>query len=232
MTYANFKDQVVGYLNRTAASVVTTGAQDLVLAAMNDARRWAQRQYTFEMNATQSFVQLSMLGKSLLADFRTAPAGSTVVVVKRIDSIHEYSTETIASTTVYYPTKRIEYRRRQALYSHLPSDPSSTALGNPTVNEFAYLHGVKLYHTNLTTQTWVMADVIEQLADHDGGSGTDIFLNYFTDWLKFATLANLNVWLKDSERTVIDQALLAGMWESVKQFDAQQAISTDDLSLD
>ena len=232
MTYANFKDMVAGYLNRSAASVVTAASVDLILIAMNDARRMAQRSYDFEMLSMQAFVQLSMLPKSLLTDFKTAPSGSTTVVVKRVDGLWEYSTQTIAATTVYYPTKSIEFRRKMALRAHVPSDPNATALTAPTIREFAYVQGTNIAHTSLTTQTWVMADVIEFMGDHAGGSVEDIWLVYFTDWLKWATLANLNVWLKDSERTVIDANLVASSWAGVKAFDARQAHSTDDLSLD
>lgn len=232
MTYANFKDQVVGYLNRAAASVVTVGAQDLVLVAMNDARRWAQREYAFDGNASQVFVSLSMIPKSLLTEFYATPALSTAVAVKRIDSLFEYASTTVGATTVYFPTQQIELRRRNAVKPYIPADPLSTALSAPSLNSFAYVHGTTLRHTNLTTPTTVMADVITFLPDHDGGSSEDIFLTYYADWLKWTTLANLNVWLKDSERTVIDQNLVSTTWASVKRHDAQQAVSTDDLSLD
>ena len=232
MTYANFKDQVVSYMNRAAAAVVTVGAQDLVLAAMNDARRWAQREYAFDGNATQAFVSLSMISKSLLTDFYTTPALSTAVAVKRVDALYEYASTTVGATTVYYPTLQIELRRRNAIRPYIPADPLATALSAPSLSTFAYVHGTTIAHTNLTTATVVMADVIKFMADHAGDSTEDIWLTYYTDWLKFATLANLNIWLKDSERTVIDQNLVATLWASVKRHDAQQAVSTDDLSLD
>lgn len=232
MTYANFKDMVVGYLNRPAANVVTTGAQDLVLLAMNDARRSAQREYDFEMLSTQAFVSLSMIPKSLLTDFKTTPALSTTLVVKRVDALWEYGSTTVGATTVYYPTKSIEFRRRMALRAHVPSDPNSSALSAPTVREFAYIQGTNIAHTSLTTATTIMADVIEFMPDHAGAGVEDIWLVYFTDWLKWATLANLNVWLKDSERTVIDQTAFSIAWKNVKSFDARQAHSTDDLTLD
>lgn len=232
MTYANFKDSVVSYMNRAAAAVVTTGSLDLVLQAMNDARRWAQREYTFDGNATQAFVSLSMIPKSMLTDFKTTPALSTTVAVKRVDALWEYATSTVGATTVYYPTRQIELRRRNALKPFVPSDPLATALSAPANNSFAYVHGSNIAHTNLSVATTVMADIIAFLADHDGGASEDIFLTYYTDWLKWATLANLNVWLKDSERTVIDQNLVAATWASVKRHDAQQSLSIDDLSLD
>lgn len=232
MTYAVFKDVVASYLNRSAASVVSTASVDMILDAMNNARRFAQRTYTFEGNATQAFVSLSMIPKSMLTDFKTTPALSTTVVVRRIDAVWEYSTATVGATTVYYPTKKIELRRRLAVGAYVPANPNDTSLSSPLMSSFAYVHGVNIAHTNLTAATTVLADVIPMIADHDGGAGEDIFLTYYSDWLKFATLASLNVWLKDSERTPIDQMVINQLWESVKQFDTQQAISTDDLSLD
>lgn len=219
-------------MNRAAAAVVTVGAQDLVLAAMNDARRAAQREYAFEGNSTQAFVSLSMIPKSLFTDFKTTPALSTTLAVKRVDALYEYTTALVGATTVYYPTSRIELRRRHAITSFIPTSVSATALRSPSLAGFAYIQGTNIAHTNLTTVTTVLADVIEFLSDHAGASVEDIFLTYYTDWLKFATLANLNVWLKDSERTVIDLNLVAGLWQSVKTHDSQQAVSTDDLSLD
>lgn len=231
MLYSAFKDQTVSYLNRSAASIVTDAASDLVLVAMNDARRWAQREYNFSMLEQQVFVELSMLQKSMLTDFKATPSGTTVVV-KRIDSMWEYGTTTVGATTVYYPTKEIRIRRRASLKKLVPFDPNDTALSNPTQADFVYVQGTNIAHTNLTTPTWVMADAVVMLGEHAGGAVEDIFLTYHIDWLRWMTLANLNVWLKDSERTPIDANLLARSWDGVKQFDAQQAVSTDDLSLD
>lgn len=231
MLYSVFKDQVLSYLNRAAAAVVTDAAADLVLVAMNDARRWAQRQYNFSMLEQPVFVNLSMLPKSMLTDFTVTPGGA-VIVVKRVDSLWEYGTTTISATTAYYPTKGIPLRRRMSLKQQVPLDPDSTALANPTGNDFAYIQGTNIAHTNLTTVTSVMADAVVMLAEHAGDTVQDIFLTYHIDWLRWMTLASLNVWLKDTERTPIDVNLLQNSWDGVKQFDANQAVSTDDLSLD
>lgn len=232
MLYSVFKDIVASYLNRAAASVVTASATDLILTAMNDARRAAQREYTFEQASRQAFVQLSMIQKSMQTDFKDAPSGSNTVVVKRVDNLWEYSTTTISATTVYYPVKGIPFRRKLALKANVPFDPRENSLASPTLTDFVYIQGQSIAHTNLTTPTWVMADVIEFLTDHAGGSVEDIFLLYHTDWLKWATLANLNVWLKDTERTQVDQLLLQRTWDTVKQLDSQQANSTDNLDLE
>lgn len=225
MTYTNFKDMVCSYSNRVAALYASVGAQDIVLIAMNDAIREAQRRYTFNSLGRRAFVSLSMLPKSMLTDFYTTPALSTAMVVKRVDALWEYSSTSIASTTAYFPTKKIELRRRANLEYSIPTSPftGTGTSNNPVTSDFAYLHGLNLHHSSLTTPTTVMADVVEFIPDHDGGASTNFFLNYGTDWLKFATLGNLNVWLKDSERFNIDANLITNAWNSLTQFDAQQA---------
>jgi hypothetical protein len=51
MTLANFKSMVCALVNRTQTEL-TVNSQDLVLLAMNDARRAAQRMHDFELNRT------------------------------------------------------------------------------------------------------------------------------------------------------------------------------------
>jgi hypothetical protein len=238
MTYANFKTTVLSYLNRAAATF-TSGSLDYVLAAMNDARRAAQRGYTFNLARRPAFVDVSLVGKSLLTDFKSAPSGSTTVVVKQIDDIYEYSSTTVGSTTAYYRTAMIPYRRiSQFQLGELPQSTSvdgSIDIADTTtdsISGFCYIQGTTLYHSTLATATWVMCDVVEMIADHDGGSSEDIFLTYFVDWLKYATLLNLNQFLKDSERFPIDAQFMQTLWDSVKQYDAQQSAASGAISLD
>lgn len=225
MTYTNFKDLVCSYSNRLSALYSSVGAQDIVLAAMNDARRDAQRRYKFNLAKRQAFVKLSVLPQSMLTDFDVDPSGSgAAVVVSRLDDLWSYGTTTINATTAYYPTLRLDFRSRAELEYAVPQRPwpwqGSSA---STQADFAYSVGTNIFHSNLTVQTWYLAYVVEFLPDHDGGAGVDFFLTYFVDWLKFATLANLNVWLKDSERFQIDAAVLGAAWSSVTEFDAQHA---------
>lgn len=232
MTYTNFKDLVCSYNNRLAALFATVGAQDVVLAAMNDARRQAQRKYKFNLCKRQAFVNLSILPQTFLSDFKSAPAGSTTVVVSRLDSLWEYGSATVASTTAYYPTRQVDTRRSPELSYAVPQRPwpwQGSAVA--TTNQFAYCIGPNVYHSTLTTQTWHMAYVVEFLPDLTSSATTDVFLDYFTDWLKFATIANLNVWLKDSERFNIDANTMATLWESVVQYDSQQE-TIGDINLD
>lgn len=223
MTYANFKDMVCSYSNRLAALYATVGSQDVVLIAMNDARRQAQRLYKFNLAKRTAFVKLSLLPQSTLTDFDVDPSGSgAAVIVNRLDELWEYGTTTVASTTVYYPTKQLDTRRRAELTYASPNRTwPATSSAAAITDSFAYTVGTSVYHSNLTTQTWFMAYIVEFLAEHDGGSSEDMFLTYFADWLKWATLANLNYWLKENERVNIDAALVSQLWNSVTQFDSQ-----------
>jgi len=232
MTYANFKDLVCSYDNRLAALYASVGAQDVVLAAMNDARRQAQRKYKFNLAKRVAFVPLSILASPFLTSFKSTPGGATTVVVNRLDELWEYSTATVAGSTGYYPTNKLDIRRRVELEYAVPQRPwpwQGSAVA--TQASFAYCVGPNVYHSNLTTQTTFMAYVVEFLPDLDASATSDIFLDYFTDWLKFATLMNLNIWKKDSERFNIDSTVMQTLWDSVTQYDSNQE-SIGEINLD
>lgn len=234
MTIANFLDLVASYQNRAAALFQTVNAQDVILAALNDARRQAQREYRFNMARRQAFASLSMKPVNYLADFTSGPGGTgTTVIVSRADTIWEYGTITISSTPCYYPTKQLDFRASAELITSIPTLPFpwQTSTASATTNKFAYLQGTNVFHSNITTPTPFLFDVVEFLPDLVIGSAPDIFLTYFTDWLKFSTILNLNIWLKDTERFNIDATVMTKLWNSVTQFDSQQS-SAGSISLD
>jgi hypothetical protein len=236
MTYADFKTTVLSYANRSSA-VFTSGSLDYVLAAMNDARRAAQREYTFTLNRRTAFAQLSLAPCSLLTDFDTTPASGTLCVVKQVDAIFNYGTANVGATAYYYRTEKVLFQRHSA-FDTLQFAPETLG-GTPTIvsgvlaqsKQFAYIQGTGLVHSTLTTPTWYLCDVVEWLADHAGDTTQDIFLTYFADWLKYATLMNLNQFLKDGERFPIDSAFVGRLWESVKQYDSQMGASTGAIDL-
>ncbi len=180
-----------------------------------------------------------MIGQSLLTDFYSTPAvATTPLVVKQVDRLYEYDTTTVSSTTVYRRLSNVRFHQIGQLTLELPDSTryqtqfvtNSTTTGVRT--GFCYLQGVKLYHTNLTSPTWIMADVVEFLPDHTGGTDEDIFLTYFSDWLQWATIMQLNQYLSEDSKINVDIAMVDRLWESVKQFDAHQAFSTDSINLD
>lgn len=238
--YSVFKETVLSQANR-ASSVFTspTTSIDMVLVAMNNARRQAQRNYTFEIFRQPAYAAVSMAGVSLLTDFDANPTGAgALVVVKQIDGVYEYGTATVGATTVYYRTNRVPFWRHSQFNRELGISPSTfggtqTILGSlQTADAFVYQQGTNVYHSNLSTPTYYLFDVVAWLPDHDGGAGTDFFLTYGADWLQMQTIKNMNAYLKDTEQVQVSSALLDEAWNSMKQFDAQLAASTWATNLD
>lgn len=238
MTIANFKIFVEGWLNRTAGSF-TIGGFDYLLQAMNDARRAAQRDHMFELLRTQDcYLTTSAAGAAWTTECKTTPGGATAVLMRRVDSVWQYSPTTISSTTVYLPTARIPFDTSGDLKRNLPVvDTQYLTVNQPNPfiqTQFAYAVGTKLYvnGVNSDTATYKLFG-IRWLDDLTGASTEDDpFLTYFTDWYRMATVMALNTYLKDSERFAIDVSLLNRAWESVKAFDGQVANMGEQANLD
>ena len=242
MTYANFKQSVLDYVNRTSTVFTSSTSIDYVLQAMNDARRAAQREYTFNLLRRQAFAQVSIAPTSLLTDFDADPTGSgALVIVKQVDAVFEYGTASVGGASKYYRTNKIPCYRHSQFEVEL--EYSSTVYGGvatttvgtlATAKQWVYLQGSNVYHSSLTTAAWLMFDVVEFMADHAGGSSTveDIWLTYFLDWLKYATIMNLNQFLKDTERLPVDNKYYLDLWKSVKQFDSQLSVAGTSMNLD
>lgn len=224
MTIANFKDMIAGYINRTAASL-NNGTTDFLLQAMNDARRQAQRDHEFELNRTENaFLTTSQAGANWQTGCKTTPGGATAILMRRVDEVWNYSTET-APSTCYIRSSRIPYSY-SGQFKRINPIASNTLITNPqnyyNIDQFAYSIGSQLYITRQSASTAYKLVGIQWLDDFvTGAESPDIFLTYFVDWFKWATLGQLNVYLKDSERFNIDAALLDRSWQSVKAFDGQ-----------
>lgn len=237
MTIANFKVMVEAWLNRSTGSF-TVNSFDCLLAAMNDARRAAQRDHDFELLRTQDcFLTTSAAGADWSTGCKTTPGGATAVLMKRIDSVWQYSTTTISASTAYLPTARVPFDTSGDLKRNLPVvDTAFLTVNQPNPfiqNQFAYAVGTKLYvnGVNTTTATYKLFG-IKWSDDLTGAESPDIFLTYFTDWFRIATIAALNTYLKDSERFMIDVTMLNRSWEAVKQMDGTIANMGEQSNLD
>ena len=237
MTIANFKTFVEAWLNRTTGSF-TVGSFDCLLAAMNDARRAAQRDHDFELLRTQdSFLTTSAGGADWSTGCKATPGGATAQLMKRVDSVWQYSTTTIGATTVYLPTARVPFDTSGDLKRNLPVvDTAYLTVNQPNPfiqTQFAYSVGTKLCvnGVNSSTATYKLFG-IAWLDDLAGSESPDIFLTYFTDWFRMATVAALNTYLKDAERFAIDLTILDRAWQSVKQHDGTVANMGEQSNLD
>lgn len=233
MTIANFKTFVEAWLNRTTGSF-TVGSFDCLLAAMNDARRMAQRDHDFELLRTQDcYLTTSAIGADWSTGCKTTPGGATSVLMKRVDSVWQYS----ASGTGYTVVARVPFDTSGDLKRNLPVvDTAFLTVNQPNPfiqTQFAYSVGTSLYvaGVNTGTATYKLFG-IKYLDDLTGSESPDMFLTFFTDWFRIATVAALNTYLKDADRFAIDVTMLDRAWQSVKQMDGSIANMGEQSNLD
>jgi hypothetical protein len=237
MTVANFKSMVSAIVNRTTTELTVNGI-DLLLASINDARRAAQRLHDFELNKTEdAYLSTHFAGADWSTGCKTTPGGSTAVLMKRVDEVWHYTTQAIGATTYYPRTTSIDFshsaRMRREFSRSTSAQSLLTTLNQvPYTEKFAYIQGVNLHITTVTTATIVKLVGIKWLDDLIDASSPDIFLTYFTDWLKWATIGALNMHLKDSERFRLDEVAMSSMWESVKTMDGTIANMGESVDLE
>lgn len=236
MTIATFKQQIANMMNRTLASF-TVNAEDMVIMAMNDARRQAQRDHEFELNRTEdAYLSTHLGGANWMTGCKTTPGGATAILMKRVDEVWNYSSYDIGATTYYPRTTHIPYGYTGQFKRELPTVDSrvitAQVLNTSNMGQFAYSNGTKLFVTGVSTATPYKLVGIQFLDDIDAASSPDIFLTYFTDWLRYATISALNIYLKDSERFPIDATILARLWQSVKTLDGTIANMGESVNLE
>ena len=239
MTIANFKARIYGFINRSSSLFTTAeGASiDQVLYAMNDARRVAQRSHQFELNRDDVFLTTSEVGANWMTGCKTTPGGATAVLMRQIDSVWNYSANSVPAGTVYARTSKINFGQVSDFARELPIDGGSiqiqTAVSAQIARrKFAFTKGQTLCIVGVDTAAPVMLNGIKFLDDLTGSETPDIFLTYFTDWFFWATLIQLNQFLKDSERVQIDYSFVNRLWETVKTMDGQLANAGDIATLD
>lgn len=234
MTIANFKARIYGYINRSATIFTTTeGASiDQVTYAMNDAILAAQREYSFELNRTDAFLTTSEFGANWVTGCKTTPGGSTALVMRRIDTAWNFTTNPTTPGNVYARTSRIQIGTANEFRRLVPEDEGTLTLTTTSLSvsrkKFIYMNGPLLRVTTISTATPVLLNGIQMI---QAVTDDDIFLTYFSDWLHWATLIQLNQFLKASERINIDLTFVNRLWQSVKEMDGQMANSGDIATL-
>lgn len=220
-------------MNRTATSLTSVASQDMMLAAMNNARRAAQRDYAFELFRKDCFLATSIAGANWLTGCKTTPGGATAQLMRRIDSVWQYSTD---SSSNYIRVQRIDLGNVNDYKRELPVNMGTVGqlATNPTTCQrpFAYLEGQSLKVTTFGSSTIFLLNGIAWLDDLTGSETDDPFMLYFTDWLLWATIIQLNLYLKDSERFPVDIPTVDRLWKNVKEFDGQIANAGDGANLD
>lgn len=236
MTIANFKAMVEAWLNRTAGSFTQNGVDNL-LNAMNDARRMAMRDHDFELLRTgDCYLTCHSGGSDWSTGCTTTPAGGTAQLMKRVDSIWQYGSQVIGATTYYIPTARIPFNTQGDLKRNLPVINMQFLTINQvnpfTQDVFGYAVGTKMFITGTPSAANYKLYGIKWLDDLTGSESPDIFLTYFTDWFRVATVFCLNTYLKDAERFQIDVVSMNRSFASVCQMDGTIANMGEQANLD
>jgi hypothetical protein len=206
---------------------------------MNDARRSAQREHNFALLQGDAFLTTSELGANWMTGCKTTPGGTTAQLMKRIDSVYNFSTSTISAGTLYARTSKIDFGNVNDYKRELPVDGGQVFQLQQTASssllarrKFAYMNGQLLCISTVDTAAPVMLNGTTFLDDLLPSDSADVFLTYFTDWLFWATLIQLNQFLKDDARINIDSLFVGKLWQSVKEMDGQIANSGDAATLD
>jgi hypothetical protein len=159
--------------------------------------------------------------------------------MKRIDSVYNFSTNVCPAGTFYARTSKVDFGNVADFKRELPVDSGSQYLMQQTATglilarrKFAYMNGPLLQVVAVDTAADVMLNGITFLNDMSDGDTADVFLTYFPDWLHWATLIQLNQFLKDDQRINIDSSFVNKLWQSVKEMDGQIANSGDSANLD
>lgn len=211
---------------------------DQVLYAMNAARQAAQREHTFELNRADVFLTTSEVGANWMTGCKTTPGGGTAALMKRVDTVWNYNANVVTAGTVYARTTRIDFGNVNDFRREVGVDGGAewftqTATGIAQFRrKFAYMNGQNLHIVSVDTATPVLLNGVKWLDDMVGTEDTDIFMVYFPDWFFWATLIQLNQFLKDDQRINIDASFVGRLWQSVKEMDGQIANSGDNASLD
>lgn len=231
MTYAQFRNAVCGFANRTDADLTKNGV-DMIAIAANMAKIEAQRRKVFKMSRGSGFIAASDQGTDLITSLFTTPGGTTVLKLRKIEQVWLFAT----SGALYTRARRIEVINPVDLKMYYPVGNAGEL--NPQVafqdasTLKAYVRGTKLYVLGLNgnTTTTVMVDAFVWLDDYTG-INTDFFLTYHSDWLVAKTVDYLNIFLKEDQRVAIAQNKLETAFTSVCSFDDEFAEGSEDAGL-
>lgn len=234
MTVADFKTRVASFVSRSTSDF-TIGGVDEILCAINDARRSAQRSYTFKTLRKDAFITTSILGANFQTACKLTPGG-TAVKVKLIEKVWTYTERTISAGTLYERGSEVDYRTDRQLGSALPYAGSGSNLTdqrittNYTGHTIAWTKGLKFF-VNAEADTTYLVEVVERLDDIVAET-SDFFIDNAQDWLLWKTLECLNGYLKEDQRVAINTVILNRSWETFTQWDSDVSNSNDAFDLD
>jgi hypothetical protein len=229
MDLVDLKKRIVGFAGRSQTALTQDGL-DMVLAAINDARRQAQRSYNFQMLKKTAFIQTSAAGADYMSACVTSPGGATQVRMKLLHRCFVYTND----GGIYKPTARVPFDNVDDFAREVDAYAASGAEYPVAATVRAYVEGRKFYVYPSTTPAWYMVRGIEWLSDLTGDevSSDDLFLEYFSDWLLLASVQMLNFYVKEDQRVAISDAAVGRLWNTVTFMDGQLGAQGEWTNLD
>jgi hypothetical protein len=229
MDLTTLKKRIVGYAGRSLTALTSDGV-DNVLAAVNDARRQAQRSYNFHLLRGKAFIKTSAAGASLLTCKATPADAGAALPMKLVDRCYNYAVD----GGVYKPTSRISFDYDGEFARSVTLAMSGSSSQEAPKNTFAYVQGDDLFVYPNTTESWYMVHGIKWVGDLTDGAleTSDIFLYYFSDWLLLAAIQQLNFSIKEDQRVAISDAALRRLWDTVTFMDGQKSIQGEFTNLE
>lgn len=237
MTFEDMKVQVAAYMARSPGDFVINNV-DLLSAAINRARKWAERRRDFELaRVSAQLADVSITDGGDLAD-ATLLGGGDPIVIKKIEAA--FLRVNGVDVPIGIQGRRNYTMRLRRRYKELGAEEIQSGTQYTSYSEANLVrHGNTVYvnpsdETLLGGTTFTLYfDVVRMMPDYADYADTDFFLTYCEDFILFRSIFELNFMLKDDERVKVSSELLADSWATIKEWDdALISQSTDDTSLD
>lgn len=243
MNIAEFEQLVLDYLNRAGVSfdIGAEGRTDKVLFACNNAKQFAQRKIKFESAITYVTLQVS---KSSGGDLSTALLFSDEATPIKIRSIThgfvEHSNESWVPVAVRQRGPQLEeFRKNQYVQIQTERYPKLSRIAVASVPELVKDGGT------IWLTPWPQADIVVEndsttvklrvyqwMPPYKEPNDSDFFLDFCQDWLLYRCIQELNFYLKEDQRVQISQSMVQSAFESMQQWNSENATMENDLDLD
>lgn len=257
MIVSTFKSILAAFANRDQSLFqVGNPPVDLLLTAMNNSIKWAQRTIDFELCRVNVDVSVDLLNGADLSTAvlhgsrvddgtgtNTLTAG-TPVSVNKIERAFLPVNNTLSWQPCDFISRNSQVRQQQMVNDHYTynisrsTEPYNLSVASPNPAVIRYGNTIYVWPGNNgnagpfagTNPITVGLDVVQWLPDFVNPTDTNFLMDNCQDWLMYRTLAELNFFLKASDRFAITDKMLADSWQSVVDWNGSLEDMGDDVS--
>lgn len=240
MNVGQLKAAIAGYMHRDPGTFVH-GENDLLLMAMNMARKSVERRVNFELSQTEAKVDNVDYqdGASLSSAVLTSSGAS--VAVKTIDRAFLQFSNGSGTFPINVITRDAHMNEVQRHFDRRRSvNPKEEYEGLLHRVNFALVrHGDTIYVTPsdldaLGASTFtVFMDIVRWLNDYTADTDSDFITEHCFDLMLLRSVYYLNFFIKEDERVQISAAAMDEAWKSVETWNAHLIMnSAEDAALE